>query len=161
MPRIIKDDTIVEDNWQVVEDRDAAVTADKQPAIVPMSTWLELDEALRLGGKTAPWIDSDEEFEEYSEELLKAPLIALNFPTFMDGRSFSSAQILRNLGYTGELRAIGYLIQDQLFYLKRCGFDSAQLREGTDLEAALASLKDFSITYQSSADTEAPLFRRR
>ena len=160
MPRLVKGNAIVEDNWQVVE-ADAAGEPG-QPTIMPLNAWLALDEANRTSGQTAPWIDSGEEFEEAIEQLLNAPLIALNFPTFMDGRGFSAAEVLRRqYGYKGELRAIGYLMQDQLFFLKRCGFDSVQLREGTDLDAAVKSLEDFSVSYQTSADTEVPLFRKR
>ncbi len=160
MPKVIKGNAIIDDPWQVVAVGETPNLA--APSLLPLQAWLELDEAARIGGNTAPWINSDEDFEAVVEQLLKAPLIALNFPTFMDGRGFSSAETLRQkYGYQGELRAIGYLIQDQLFFLKRCGFDSAQLRDGTDLEAAVKSLEDFSITYQTSADTETPLFRRR
>ena len=161
MPKIIKGDAIVEDEWRVVEEPGEEFDPGDQRVILPLRDWLALEEQTRLGGGTAPWIESDEEFEEYLDDLLKAPMIALNFPTFMDGRAFSSAETLRRQGYQGELRAIGYLIQDQLFYLKRCGFDSICLREGTDLEAAVKTLNHFSVVYQTSADTEAPLFRRR
>lgn len=160
MPKLIKDNAVIDDQWLVV-DTESGINPEKQPTILPLAQWLQAEEEIRLGGNTAPWIESGEEFEEHLEELLKASLIALNFPTFMDGRNFSTAEVLRRHGFGGELRAIGNLIQDQLFFLKRCGFDSIQLREGTDLEAALASLQDFSVNYQTSADTEAPLFRRR
>lgn len=161
MPRLIKGNRIVDDHWHVV----AADDTDYSPydsILLPMAAWLKLPEGERLGGHTAPWIDSGEEFEEHLAELLKAPLIAVHFPVFMDGRGFSTGEILRKrCGYQGELRAFGNLIQDQVFFLKRCGFDSFQLREGTNLESALASLEHFSVTYQTSADTEIPLFRRR
>ncbi|MFA5632708.1 MAG: DUF934 domain-containing protein [Porticoccaceae bacterium] len=161
MPKLIKGDQVVEDNWHFVglEDTDYS-TYDR--VILPLAKWLELDDAARLGGHTAPWIDSGEEFEEAFAKVLQAPMVVVHFPVFMDGRGFSTAEILRNRGgYQGELRAVGNLIQDQLFFLKRCGFDSYQLREGTDLEAAVRSLQDFSVTYQTSADTDIPLFRRR
>ena len=159
MQKLIKDNAIVDDNWLLVEGDENAPAG--QPVVLPLARWLALPEGQRSSGDTAPWIDSGEEFEEYLEALKQAPMIVLNFPGFMDGRNFSAAEILRREGFDGELRAVGYLIQDQLFFLKRCGFDSVQLREGTDLEAALASLEDFSVNYQTSADTEQPLFRRR
>jgi len=161
MPRLIKDNRIIEDSWHFVAEDDTDYSAYDR-VLLPLATWLKLGDEARLGGHTAPWIDSGEEFEEAAQELLKSPLIAVHFPVFMDGRGFSTAEILRHrYGYEGELRAMGNLIQDQLFFLRRCGFDSYQLREGTNLENALASLTDFSVTYQTSADTNTPLFRRR
>lgn len=161
MPKLIKGNAVVEDSWQFVA-ADAEPDNAQGKLLLPLEKWLSLDEARRTGGEVAPWIDSGEEFDEALPELLKAPLIAVHFPTFMDGRGFSTAEILRKQnGYRGELRAVGNLIQDQVFFLKRCGFDSFELREGTDLDAAVESLKDFSIVYQTSADTDEPLFRRR
>ena len=89
-------------------------------------------------------------------------VIAINFPKFVDGRGYSIARILRDqLGYKGELRAIGDVLHDQLFYLKRCGFDSFAISEDTAAEAALSGLTDFSNSYQCAVDQPEPLFRRR
>ncbi|MOA67076.1 hypothetical protein D3C78_1940870 [compost metagenome] len=63
--------------------------------------------------------------------------------------------------FTGELRAIGDVLRDQLFYMKRCGFDAFALRADKDPVEALESLKDFSVTYQAATDEPQPLFRRR
>jgi uncharacterized protein (DUF934 family) len=81
----------------------------------------------------------------------------------MDGRSFSTARLLRErYGFTGELRAVGNFIRDQLCYLRRCGVNAfAFTREDMNLEDALKSLGDFSEYYQASVDQPLPLFRRR
>jgi uncharacterized protein (DUF934 family) len=89
------------------------------------------------------------------------PLVAINFPTFMDGRGFSYARELRERGFRGELRATGRFIRDQLAYLARCGFDAFEMEDASELEEALASLNDFSEFYQASAAQPQPLFRRR
>jgi uncharacterized protein (DUF934 family) len=89
-------------------------------------------------------------------------LVAVNFPQFTDGRGYSSARLLRErYGWRGELRAIGDVFRDQLFYLARCGFDAFALRQGEDAQAALAAFDDFSDAYQTAADRPLPLFRRR
>lgn len=81
---------------------------------------------------------------------------------FTDGRNYSNARLLRDrYGYKGELRAIGDVLRDQLFYLHRCGFDAYALRADKDPYEALESLKDFSVTYQAATDEPLPLFRRR
>lgn len=162
MPQLIKGNAIVDDCWQFIPRDHEGALPDEGHLLVPLEHWQALSDEDRWNERFAPWIDSDQEVEEVADDLLQEPLVAIHFPSFTDGRGFSTAQILRNrYDYHGELRAIGYLIQDQLFYLKRCGFDSIQLREGTDLEAALKSLEIFSEAYQTSADTPEPLFRRR
>lgn len=89
-------------------------------------------------------------------------VIAVEFPQFTDGRGYSIGRLLRErYGYTGELRAVGEVLRDTLFYLSRCGFDSFALAEGVDLEAARSSLSDFSEGYQASVERPQPLFRRR
>jgi uncharacterized protein (DUF934 family) len=89
-------------------------------------------------------------------------LVEINFPAFTDGRGYSIARLLRErYGYRGELRAVGDVQRDQLFYLARCGFDSFLLREGEDPQQALRALSDFSDAYQASPEQPLPLFRRR
>ena len=104
---------------------------------------------------------SEEEVEAIGLDANMFPLIAVNFPSFMDGRGFSIGRLLKErYGFTGQLRAIGNAIPDQLFYLKRCGFTSFDLKDGTDLEAACQSLNDFDVSYQSAYDQPEALFRR-
>ena len=64
------------------------------------------------------------------------------------------------LGYAGELRAIGDVLRDQMFYLQRVGFDAFAARSDKDIAVALQGLSDFSFTYQASSDESLPLFRR-
>ena len=86
----------------------------------------------------------------------------MQFTSFTDGRGYSIGRLLRQrYGWRGELRAIGDVQRDQLFYLARCGFDAFALRDGEDVEVALAAFDDFSEAYQASVDQPLPLFRRR
>jgi uncharacterized protein (DUF934 family) len=97
-----------------------------------------------------------------AERLPGLKLIAVNFPKYGDGRGYSIARLLRErYGYKGELRAIGVVARDHLQLMAQCGFDSFQLREGEDAQAALAALGDFSEAYQATAAQPVPLFRRR
>ena len=97
-----------------------------------------------------------------ADRLGAAARVEVNFPRFADGRGYSIARLLRERhGYTGELRAVGDVQRDQLFYLSRCGFDAFLLREGEDAEGALAALRDFSEAYQASVERPQPLYRRR
>ena len=94
--------------------------------------------------------------------LANLAVVAVNFPKYGDGRGYSIARLLRErYGYQGELRAVGAVARDLLQAMARCGFDSFQLREGEDAQAALAAFDDFSEAYQASAAQPQPLFRRR
>ena len=88
--------------------------------------------------------------------------VEVNFPKFGDGRGFSIAKLLRErYGYKGELRAVGAVARDHLYYMENCGFDAFLLREGEDAAEALAAFDDFSEAYQATATRPVPLFKRR
>jgi len=98
----------------------------------------------------------------FADRLAREERIEVNFPKFTDGRGYSIARLLRErYGYRGELRAVGDVQRDQLYYLSRVGFDAFLLREGEDAQDALAALRDFSEAYQASVERPQPLFRRR
>ena len=84
-----------------------------------------------------------------ADQLGRVARIEVNFPKFGDGRGYSIARLLRTrYGYKGELRAVGQITRDLLYYLERVGFDAFELREGEDAAEALASFRDFSVAYQ-------------
>ena len=171
---IIKGREVVEDDWQVLrlaEPVDGAPAHDPAtvavPAgkfIVPLSLWLvqrDLLAARTAAGEIAVWIASDERPETLKGLLDQFPLIAVDFPKFTDGRGYSIAYNLRTrLGWTGELRAIGDVLRDQLFSMQRVGFNAYAVRADRDPHDALKGLSDFSETYQASVDQKIPLFRR-
>ena len=164
MPQIIKNGVVVDDCWQLVEDIEDRQTAPdliKANTLVPLSMWLT-EEQLRRRDDLGVWLKSDDAVESLVDYLPRLPIVAIHFPIFTDGRGFSSARLLRErYGYSGEIRAIGYVMRDQLCYLKRCGFNAFALQLDVDLAAALASLSDFTESYQTSVDQQNPLFRRR
>jgi uncharacterized protein (DUF934 family) len=87
--------------------------------------------------------------------------IAIEFPSFTDGRGYSHAASLRQrLNYKGRLRAVGDVLVDQVAYMARVGFDEIELREDQSLEAAQRALKAFSAPYQSAQDHAAPVWLR-
>ncbi len=89
-------------------------------------------------------------------------VIAIEFPQFTDGRGYSTARLLRErYGFKGEIRAVGEVLRDNLFYLSRCGFDSFLLSDQSGLDDAVRGLADFSDGYQASVERPQPLFRRR
>ncbi|MFL0798471.1 MAG: DUF934 domain-containing protein [Cellvibrionaceae bacterium] len=163
MSKIIKDGSLVADDWHLFTKECEIPAADAigSRSIVPMSFWLENREVLKSKNQLGVWIDSDEDVEAIAEDIHTLPLLAVNFPGFMDGRAFSTARIVRDrYEFKGELRAIGGFIRDQLTYLKRCGVNAFQ-SDSLDLEVAVASLNDFSESYQAACDQPKPLFLRR
>ncbi len=98
-------------------------------------------------GITLP-ADSDLYEIDLLDDLDKIDLISIEFSTFTDGRGFSLAAQLRQYGFTGELRATGAIILDQLYYLYRCGFNAFELSANEDVDIILNALKAFSKGYQ-------------
>lgn len=159
MAKLIKQGKVVDDSWRLLE-KSASEFPDGL-IIVALDSWLAQREQLAGRTQLGLWLDSDQSADAIAADLDRFQLIAVNFPAFTDGRGFSIARTLRDrYGFTGELRAIGSFIRDQLFYLKRCGFDTFALSQG-DIDAALSSLGDFSDAYQAGCDQPLPLFRRR
>lgn len=164
MQRIIKDGQVIDETWHLLpKDVTLEGLSNCDDLIVPFHLWIDHAHALKArDGGLGVWLDADEAVEEIADDLEHFQVIALNFPAFTDGRHYSSARLLRErYGYKGEIRAIGDVLRDQLFYMRRCGFDAFAVRPDRDPYDALEGLKDFSVTYQSAADEPLPLFRRR
>ena len=168
MSKIIKDRIIVEDDWHVLRlaegDSVESVIVPSCKVIVPLKVWLA-HAGLKDRRDVGVWLTSDERPEELQAVLAENPqqfaLIAVDFPKFTDGRGYSIAYNLRTrLGYDGELRAIGDVLRDQLFYMQRVGFNAFAVRADKNIEDALKGLTDFSEKYQTSWDEKTPLFRR-
>ena len=107
-------------------------------------------------------LEPQDDLSVVTERIVSAARIEVNFPKFGDGRGFSIARLLRERhGYKGELRAVGEVARDHLYYMEQCGFDAFLLRDGEDVEEALAAFDDFSEAYQATAAQPVPLFRRR
>lgn len=158
---IIKDKEIVQDRWHHVAD-DAAVPA-AGDVIVSLTRWRAEHEALRARpGRVGVRLEPADDVQDLVPELASLPLVAISFPKFTDGRGYSQARTLRDqLSYQGELRAVGHVLRDQLFYMHRCGIDAFELAPGKSLTDALEAFGEFSVTYQAAADDPRPLFRRR
>ena len=159
--RIIKDRAIVEDDWQHVED--GAELPDGK-VIVPLDRWKEDREALigRTNQGLGVRLNSDQHADEIADDLEHFAVIALDFPIFRDGRAYTTARLLRErYDYQGELRAVGEVLRDQIFFMHRCGFNAFEVREDRSVEDALKAFDDFTVLYQPAADEEQPLWRRR
>ena len=165
---IIKQRAVVADDWSVLrlEESEApeGINVPDGKIIVPLAVWLAQHEALaaRAAGSVGVWIGPDESADAIKGELEQFGVVAIDFPKFTDGRGYSIAyNVRKRIGYTGELRAIGDVLRDQLFSMHRVGFDAFAARPDRDIHDALKGLTVFSETYQASVDQELPLYRRQ
>jgi uncharacterized protein (DUF934 family) len=161
--RVIKHRQIVTDDWQRLTELNPEDALPPGKVIVPFSWWQANRERLIAGaGKYAVCINGGHEVEEVSRDLGHFVLIALEFPAFKDGRCYSHARLLRErYGYQGELRAVGDVLRDQLYYMERCGIDSFEVRADKNIEDALKAFSEFSVKYQTAADQAVPIYKRR
>lgn len=170
--KIIKNGRVVADARLTVTLAEGEAPADTAvpagPVLVPLAVWqARRDELLARArsGEVGVWLAAGEDVAALADDLTLLHVIGLHFPKFTDGRSYSAATLLRTrYGYDGELRAIGEVLRDQFNYMTRCGFDALEPRAerytDAQLEAALASIDDFTQPYQRSVKDPLPLFRR-
>lgn len=168
MPEVLKRGEVVADDWRELRPpADADPAAIDVPAgrwLVPVAVWRAQREALiRRADADAIglWLAAGDDLDAIAADLATRPLIAVDFPIFTDGRGYSITRRLRvRHRYTGELRAIGNILTDQLAYLARVGFDSFGLAPHHSAAAATERLAPFPYAYQGSTDDPAPLYRR-
>ncbi len=167
MSKLIKNGQIIDNTWTVLKlaegESAETVALPEQATLLPQAVWqARKTEILARPIEIGLWLESDEGPEAIADDLSHFAVIGVNFPKFADGRSYSTARLLRErYGYNGEIRALGDVLQDQLFFMKRCGIDAYVIREDKNIEAALAGLGVFSESYQAAVDQPQPLFRRR
>jgi uncharacterized protein (DUF934 family) len=135
--------------------------------IVPLSVFVERNNELasRIAqGEVGVWLATHELLEyliQQQADLNVLPIIAVFVERFADGRIFSLGTLLRTrYGFKNELRAFGDVLRDQLFFLKRSGYNSFVIRQDRSAQEAIASLNDFSKPYQGAVDEPQPVFRR-
>lgn len=149
--QIIKDSQITNDSWEYKPD-----DADLGNGDVTISTARLQKQGIELSnrkGKLGVRITPSDSVEGIADFLPDLALVELHFPELNDGRLFSHAWLIRNrYHYTGEIRATGHFIPDQVFYLSRVGVNSFYPANPGHLSATLTSLKDFSVNYQPSVN---------
>jgi len=136
--------------------------------IVPLSVYLKNRDALQTrlqNNEIALWLATHETLDALlasEKDINVFPLIAVFVERFQDGRIFTLGNLLRTrYQFKNTLRAFGDVLQDQLFYLKRSGFDSYLIKSGKDVYEALKALQSFSDPYQGAVDITEPVWRRK
>ena len=120
-----------------------------------------VDAFLDQSNASAVRIEPGDDARELVPHLERLALVEVNFPAFGDGRGYSSARILREAGYDGELRAVGDVLVDQLAYMRRCGFDAFDPDAPLDPEDVEAAFARWPEVYQRAADDRTPIWAKR
>jgi uncharacterized protein (DUF934 family) len=156
-PRLLHaDGRLIDDRWLVLRETEEYDHA--MPTLLPLAAYLHEEPSAGLG----VWLAPEDDVRALCERIDSLPLVAIEFPKLADGRGYSLATRVRTqLQYSGELRAIGEVLIDQLFMLRRVGFTSFALRADQPIDTARAALLRYSVCYQTAADGALPAFRRR
>lgn len=164
MPRkIIKDGVIVDDTYTLIESQEQLDSAaSDSDIIVPIELYLaNKDQLASRSGNTGVAFEAEGGIDQVLTDLESISVIALDFPKFMDGRSYSYARELRQRhGYKGEVRATGDVLKDQLYAMAQVGFNSMVTREDLDIEIAVTALNDFEQSYLGDVHNHNPWFKR-
>lgn len=161
MANLINQQGRMDDAWHRLDD-----DQDVKPfGIVSLKQWQEQRatcEPLAQQGQLGLFLDSCDLAEHVGDDASLFALICINFPAFTDGRGYSAARLLcEQYQYTGELRACGDVLVDQLFFMMRCGFSQFDLRDDQSIDSAMRAFSTFSVRYQGDVHNPAPLFRHR
>jgi uncharacterized protein (DUF934 family) len=131
---------------------------DDEPVEEPAVT---LDAFLGQSNASAVRIEAGDDVRQLLPMLDHLRLVEVAFPSFRDGRGYSSARILREAGFSGELRAAGDVLVDQLAFMRRCGFDSFAPEKPIDPAAAARAFQRYEAVYQKAADGMTPVWALR
>ena len=161
MPRrLLRDGQIVDDDWSYAAD---AAVDPQAPLIVPFAKWQYERETWLAGRRPrlGVLLSPEHNVAALAADLPRLALIGLEFSGPGEGRGYSQARQLRERwNFGGELRAVGYVRSDQIFFMARCGFNSFELADA-DIGAAQPALSAFSSAYQPSNDAGLPARLRR
>jgi uncharacterized protein (DUF934 family) len=149
---LITGDAFVTDTFTMVADD--APLPESGGAIVSLTRFQkERDMLLARNAPIGVELKASENPEILGDDVHRLSVVALDFPIHRDGRAFSWARILRTrLGYTGQVRAVGKFIYDQINYQHRVGFDAWVVPEDFTLEQFHRALSEMTYVYQPSTD---------
>ena len=166
MTQIILDKQIAQNDWTLVAD-DATLSDALE--VINFSRWSKAEGsdkqaliAKRDAGTLGIQLNAGDTADLLANDCQGFALINVEFPKFADGRGYSAARLLRErFGFKGQLRAVGDVLFDQLFFMMRCGFNAMAMREDQDLDLAVNGSETFSAPSQADVNDTRPLFRRR
>jgi uncharacterized protein (DUF934 family) len=129
--------------------------------VSPEEPAVTLDSFLDQSNASSVRIEAGDDVRLLLPALERVRLVEIDFPRFRDGRGFSSARILREAGYKGEIKATGDVLVDLLFFMRRCGFDSFEPEVALNPVDVEAALNRYPEVYQPAADGRNPIWAKR
>jgi uncharacterized protein (DUF934 family) len=170
MPKLIKLHGDRPENYHAAWDNDPyvmvaddAAAPDFGAVILPLARFQAEGAALLGEGRSVGvLLQADQPVEDLAYDLPCLALVALSFPKYRDGRSYSAARILRErYGFGGEIRAVGDVLREQAGPMVRCGFDAFEPADGSTPEEWLAAAVRYHHIYQRGADARQPAYVER
>ena len=128
---------------------------------VPDEPAVSLDAFLDQSNATSVRVEAGDDVRRLAPHLDSIRLVEVDFPKFRDGRGFSSARVLREMGYTGEIKATGDVLVDLVYFMRRCGFDSFAPDVPFNDADVQAALTRYPHVYQHAADDAVPIWKLR
>ena len=128
---------------------------------VPDEPAVSLDAFFDQSNAVSVRVEAGDDVRRLAPYLDRIRLIEVDFPKFRDGRGFSSARVLREMGYTGEIKATGDVLVDLVYFMRRCGFDSFAPDIAFNPEDVQAALTRYPHVYQHAADDAVPIWKLR
>ena len=128
---------------------------------VPDEPAVSLDAFLDQSNAVSVRVEAGDDVRRLAPHLARIRLVEVDFPKFRDGRGFSSARILREMGYTGEIKATGDVLVDLVYFMRRCGFDSFAPDVPFNDADVQAALTRYPHVYQHAADDAVPIWKLR
>lgn len=158
---LIKDGRLSADRWHRYDD--GAPLQPDIPAIVSLDRFrAERETLLRAEADLGVRLEPGEHPEAIAADLDRIAVVALNFPSFTDGRAYSYARMLRErYAYKGEIRAVGNVLRDQYLFMARAGFDAFEVKDGETAEKWLAATRAITHAYQPATDDRRPVWQLR
>jgi uncharacterized protein (DUF934 family) len=158
---LLKNSSVIEDTYTDVSN--AELIPDSGAIIISLAQWQEHQETLiQRADPLGIVLRSDEKPELIADKLQHFSVVALDFPAFGDGRAYSSARLLRDrYGYTGELRATGDVLLEQLHFMNRVGFDAFAINSADAVHEWEIAATDISVWYQPASDGRSSVLQLR
>lgn len=158
---LLKGGRLADDPWISVDDSEPLPPSGA--ILVSLQRWQkERENLIARGEGLGVRLAAGDKLAAIAADLPRLALIALEFPTFRDGRAYSSARLLRErFGFKGELRAVGNVLRDQLLFMHRCGFDAFEIKDSAAVEEWKHAMGEITVFYQPTADGRASVVQVR
>jgi uncharacterized protein (DUF934 family) len=158
---LLRRDRIVTDRWTKLQDGETIPA--NGAVIVSLDRWRHDRLALLESGcDLGITLASDQPPELVADDIARFGVICIDFPKFTDGRGYTHARLLRaRYDYTGEIRAIGNVLRDQILFMRRCGIDVFEIPDDATPAKFAAGLNEITVRYQPAADHAPTVLQQR